>query len=112
MSSQKIVFRVHAVRRMFERGISEPDIQEMLSSGEVIETYPDDKPYPSRLILGTMHARPLYVVAAENALANETVIVTVYEPDPQRWSGAFKTRRKTRNASCVGTVKPQWANSP
>jgi len=37
---------------MFERGISETDVNRVLVDGEVIQTYPDDTPYPSRLMLG------------------------------------------------------------
>jgi hypothetical protein len=33
-------------------------------------------------------------VAADNEADNETVIVTVYDPDPARWSPDFR-RRKT-----------------
>ena len=29
-----VIYRVHAVRRMFERGIAETDVQKVLSEGE------------------------------------------------------------------------------
>ena len=48
----RLVFRVHAVQRMSERGITERDVREILSAGETIEEYPDDTPYASRLVLG------------------------------------------------------------
>jgi hypothetical protein len=59
----------------------------------LIEDYPTDTPYPSRLILGWVGARPLHVVAADNAAAQETIIVTVYEPDPLLWHPGFRQRR-------------------
>jgi len=52
MSADRITFRVHAVRRMFRRAISVEDVRRVLADGETIEDYPDDKPYPSRLLLG------------------------------------------------------------
>ena len=47
-----LVFRIHAIQRMFERSVTRADVREVLATGEVIEQYPDDTPYPSRLILG------------------------------------------------------------
>ena len=41
------VYRVHALRRMFVRNITFGEIDEILDRIEVIEEYPDDKPYPS-----------------------------------------------------------------
>jgi Domain of unknown function (DUF4258) len=48
----KITYRVHAVRRMFERRITDADVANALAAGEEIAAYPDDQPYPSRLLLG------------------------------------------------------------
>ena len=58
MGEGALVFRVHAIRRMFERKISVADIRQVLGAGEVIEAYPDDKPYPSRLLLGWIGGAP------------------------------------------------------
>jgi hypothetical protein len=49
---QRIVFRAHALRRMFQRKINGRDVRHILATGETIEAYPHDTPYPSRLILG------------------------------------------------------------
>ena len=49
--AQRLTFRIHAVRRMFERGITDGDVREILAAGETIEEYPDDTPYASRLVL-------------------------------------------------------------
>jgi len=94
MRESRLIFRVHAVQRMFERRISVDDVIHVLDSGDVIESYPDDEPYPSRLVLGWSEQRPLQVVAAYHAAKNETIIVTVYEPDPALWDEAFRRRRR------------------
>jgi hypothetical protein len=60
-----IKFRFHALSRMFERKISETDVLEVLATGKVIENYPTDQPYPSRLKLGFVKNRSLHVVTAE-----------------------------------------------
>ena len=54
--------------------------------------YLDDTPYPSRLVLGWIGTRPIHVVAA-NTAGGETIIVTVYEPDPAQWDADFKRKR-------------------
>ena len=60
----QLTYRVHAVRRMFERGITEVDVHTDLSEGEEIAAYPDDTPYPSRLLIGWRGDKPPHVVAA------------------------------------------------
>jgi hypothetical protein len=88
----KIIFRTHAIIRMFQRRVDEKDVRTVLETGEIIEAYPDDTPYPSRLMLGWLGSRPLHVVAAENIAANETIVITVYEPEQNKWSHNFKRR--------------------
>ena len=94
----RLVFRVHAVQRMSERGISARDVREILSAGETIEEYPDDTPYASRLVLGWCRGRPLHVVVAGNAEAHETIVITVYDPDPTLREPGFRRRRRPWNA--------------
>ena len=79
---------------MFERRISENAVKSVLQNGEVIEDYPSDVPYPSRLLLGWVETRPLHIVVAENEKDNQTIIITTYEPDAGRWESDFKRRKK------------------
>jgi hypothetical protein len=89
------VFRVHAIQRMFRRHFNEEDIRRSLESGEIIEEYSDDKPYPSRLVLGWIGSRPVHLVVADNKDRQETIVITVYEPEQDKWEAGFKRRRKT-----------------
>lgn len=89
-----LVFRPHAIQRMFERGISTSQVRRALEESQVIEDYPDDMPFPSRLALGWHESRPIHVVAARNEEEDETIVITVYEPDPQKWNSDFRRRRK------------------
>jgi len=79
---------------MFERSISELDVRQILELGEIIESYPDELPYPTRLILGFCDNRPVHVVAADAPDEDETVIITVYQPDVGRWDSTFRRRIK------------------
>lgn len=92
MSKFRLVFRVHAIQRMFQRTISEDEVRLVVDAGETIETYPDDKPFPSRLMLGWKGARPIHVVVADNSAAHESIIITVYQPDSTEWEPDFKKR--------------------
>jgi hypothetical protein len=89
----KITHRVHAVRRMFERHITDADVANVLATGEVIAAYPDDLLYPSRLLLGWRDNRPLHVVAVYNAQDDEEIIITDYEPDGSLWEDEIRRRR-------------------
>jgi hypothetical protein len=91
--AKRLTFRVHAIQRTFERGVTVADVRAVLATGERMEEYPDDTPYPSRLVLGWCESRPIHVVCSENAPAREVIVVTVYQPDPERWEPDFKRRR-------------------
>jgi hypothetical protein len=90
----KLVFRLHAVQRMFFRSITEEEVRFVIENGQAIESYDQDTPYPSKLILGKFGLKILHVVVAFNKLENELIVVTVYEPDPHLWEDNFKTRRQ------------------
>jgi len=94
MALERLVFRVHAIQRMFQREIAADDVRHVLATGDVIERYPADTPYPSYLTLGWRGARPIHVVAADDAASKETIIITVYEPESEQWESDFR-RRKT-----------------
>ena len=87
----RLMYRVHAVQRMAERGIREEDVALAIAEGKEIESYPDDKPYPSRLLLGWIERRPIHVVTA--TAEREIIVITVYEPDPALWEAGFERRK-------------------
>jgi hypothetical protein len=94
MTSGRIIFRIHAIERMFERRISEEHVRRVLQDGEMIEDYSDEMTYPGGLMLGRHGSRPLHVVMAENAAEGEAVIITVYEPDRGQWKSNSRDRKK------------------
>jgi len=65
----------------------------VVENGETIREYPNDTPYPSRLVLGWRDSRPIHVVAADDAENRRTFVVTVYEPDPEIWEPDFRRKR-------------------
>ncbi len=86
------IYRVHSVERMFQRDISESEVEMIVLNGEVIEEYLDDKPYPSFLVFGYIEKKAIHVVFAKNE-QDDYVIITVYQPDMIKWKNDYKTRR-------------------
>ncbi len=89
-----LIYRLHAIERMFERKINEDNVNRILIEGKIIEEYKNDQPYPSKLILGFIDKRPIHILAAENFAENQTIIITVYEPDKMKWDEKFERRIK------------------
>ncbi len=94
MQCERTVFSGHAIQRMFERGVGIDAVNSVVSSGDIVADYPDDSPYPSRLLLGFVEGRPLHVVVGWDALSGTCIIVTAYEPQPERWDLGFRKRRE------------------
>ena len=93
MNKPTLIFRIHAVQRMFERGISARKVRDASETGETIEDYSSEMPEPSRLILCFQGKRPFHVVTSENPSANEITVITVYIPEPNKWKKDFRSRR-------------------
>lgn len=91
----KMVYRVHATQRMFERGVSDLDVWAVLRNGHVIKEYADDYPLPSCLVCGAdENGRTLHVVAALDASTGTIYVITAYIPDAKKWDDNFTRRRK------------------
>ena len=72
----------------------EDEVRHVLMTGEAIEAYASDIPYPSRLMLGWHGSRPIHVVVADDADDQTSIVITVYQPNLSEWEADFK-RRKT-----------------
>ena len=91
-------FTDHARREMETEpfgAIRVDQVLRALLTGEIIEQYLQDKPYPSCLVLGrTAEGRPLHIVCAPVSTERKLIVVTVYQPDPARWDAEFKRREE------------------
>ncbi len=94
MKCKSVVFTGHAISRIFERAINKNTVTQVLESGEIIVEYPEDKPFPSYLLLGFIDGKPFHVVVAVEIKQKICYIVTVYEPAPLYWDESFKKRRE------------------
>jgi hypothetical protein len=82
------------ILRMRERRVTGREVETVIVVGETLRDYPDDRPYPSRLVLGRVDGRPLHVVYAVNASEQEHIVITTYEPDPSLWDAEFRRKLK------------------
>lgn len=94
--SEKALYTKHAKDEM-ERdrfgAIKEEEVFEAILNGKVIESYLEDEPYPSCLIYGNTYAnRPLHIVCAYAKDVDKAIVITVYQPDSERWVD-FERRR-------------------
>lgn len=87
MAARQYEYSKHAVDQTILRGISVLELEEAIANrSEVIEDYPNDKYWPSCLVLGFTYAgRPLHVHCSY-ASRPLVKIITIYEPDPGRWT--------------------------
>ena len=88
-TSEKVLYTYHAKDEMEKEEfgeIKEIEVLEAALNGKIIESYPEDVPYPSCLIYGrTKNHRPLHIVCAYAADSNMAIIITVYQPNPDIW---------------------------
>ena len=88
-----IKWTTHVLMKLQERDIHPSDIKNCIMTGEIIEYYPNDYPYPSCLTLGlSMAGKPLHVVIGIGN--NYLWIITAYYPAIEKWNFDFKTRKE------------------
>lgn len=90
---RKIKWSVHAAARIQERGIKRTDVIQCVVTGEQIEDYPLDFPYPSCLVFGyTVDRKIIHVVAGCDE--KYAYIITAYFPNLNKFEADFKTRKE------------------
>ncbi len=94
-SNGKVRFKKHALIRSVERNITISEIEKILNNCSVISEYIDDKPLASYLVGGfTEENRPLHMVIAIDEKEEYIWIITVYEPDKNKWDKSYTRRLK------------------
>ena len=84
----------HTILRLRERKIKLTDIYKGIDNGKIIEQYPNDKYYPSCLIMCfRANGKPLHFVCSMGN--NKVYIITVYEPGLKHWEADYMTRKGT-----------------
>lgn len=94
-ADEQFEFSKHAVDQSILRQIRVQEIREAIANGQIIEDYPDDKYGPSCLICGITEAQRTIHFQCSYPTRSPVKIITLYEPDPQRWNINFTQRRQT-----------------
>ena len=89
-----VSWQKHALQRMMERKISRAVVKKAIMEGVIIETYTEDKPFPSVLIAHVNREVSLHVVAAFDLDNKTCYIITAYIPDGKYFENDLITRRK------------------
>lgn len=92
---QKGAYRIsdHADEESSSDRLVFEDVAFSVKTGEMIESYPEDKPFPSCFVYGmTEKGEPVHSVWAYDKNKDAGVLVTVYRPDAERWID-FKRRK-------------------
>ncbi len=86
IQSNRVQITAHADDEAFADHLSFDEIGSSVVHGEIIEDYPDDRPYPSCLIYGdTTYGDPVHSVWGYNREREAAILITTYRPDPERW---------------------------
>jgi hypothetical protein len=78
---------------MFSRRISETDVTTAITQGKIIESYPDDNPFPSYLVLDFVNENPIHVVYSVDESTSIYYVITTYIPDSEIWLNNFSSRK-------------------
>ena len=70
-------------------------MKKVILAGELIESYSDDKPYASYLVVAGRDGSEIYhVVVAYDEKSETCFIITVYRPDLKYFESDLKTRKR------------------
>jgi Domain of unknown function (DUF4258) len=97
IADEQFEFSKHAVDQSILRRIQVQDVREAIANGQVIEDYPNDKYSPSCLICGLTQTQKVIHIQCSYPSCALLKIITLYEPDPQRWNSDFTQRRSINN---------------
>jgi hypothetical protein len=80
--------------RMKGRFIHRQIILDSIQHCEIIEECPDDKYFPSYLVLSKYQDKVFHVLFAVDVEEKNVRIITAYYPSLNEWEEGYKTRRK------------------
>lgn len=88
-----ILWTYHVNMRLGERFIARETIVAASASYEIVEEYPEDKYFPSYLLLGQQESVGFHVLLGVDVPGHNVRVVTAYYPDLEEWEADLKTRR-------------------
>ncbi|MEW6667011.1 MAG: DUF4258 domain-containing protein [Thermodesulfobacteriota bacterium] len=89
----RIRWTYHVNMRLEGRYIPRRFIVGSTDNYEIIESYPEDKYFPSYLVYSHYQERFFHVLFACDLEGNNVRVITAYCPDLDQWEADLKTRR-------------------
>lgn len=80
--------------RLGQRSITRETIIAAAESYEIVEAYPEDKYFPSYLLLGRHGAEAFHALFGTDVEGQNVRVVTAYYPSLEEWEEDLKTRRR------------------
>ena len=94
-ANEKILWSLHAIKKLREEGLKKTPVEESLKACDLVEDYQTEgRPLPDCLVLGFINSEPVHIVVAIDADFDRILLVTVYRPLAERWENDWKTRRR------------------
>jgi len=93
--NEKILWSLHAVRKLRTDQFRKSVVEDSLKECVLIEDYDltEGRPLPSCLVLGFVGDVPIHAVLALDETFDRILIVTVYRPSEGRWEYGWKKRK-------------------
>ena len=92
---EKIVWSLHAIKKLRIEGLRKKEVETSLKECIIIEDYSmEGRPFPGCLVLGFINSTPVHSVIAIDKDFDRIFIITVYKPSLERWEYDWKTRKK------------------
>lgn len=95
LTARRILWTYHVNMRLGERAITRQMILDATTNYELVEAYPDDKYFPSYLLLGRTGDDTFHVLFGTDVPGRNVRVVTAYVPSPEEWKPDLKTRRRS-----------------
>lgn len=89
-----MLWTYHVNLRLGQRFIARETIIAAAESYEIVEEYPQDKYFPSYLLLGRQGESAFHVLFGTDVDSQNVRIVTAYYPSVEEWEEDLKTRRR------------------
>jgi len=93
-NNEKILWSLHAVKKLRNESLRKKEVENALKSCEIIEDYQGEgRPLPDCLVLGFIGVVPLHIVTAVDMDTDRIIVVTVYKPHDARWKDGWRKRK-------------------
>ncbi len=93
---RRVLWTYHVNMRLAGRFLPSESLFTAVETFELVEAYPDDKYFPSYLVLGRGNAGAFHALFAVDVEGDNVRVVTAYRPDAAKWQDDMKTRRPRR----------------